>query len=462
MTDLAAPEAWDGVLAWVHERIVEQEFNRWFRDLRCESIAPDQVTLRVPSKFFKEWMEREYLGLLRSALLESLTIEPRIHFTIVDRISSEPDSPLDPSRPSVLPLPHQSLPQSIAARDSAGAFSIPLNEHYTFDNFVTGPCNRLAHAAAVAITESPSQAYNPFFLHSSVGLGKTHLMQAICHVFQRRYPTRRILYLSCEEFVNQFIRAIEHKQLETFRHKYRHVDLLLIDDIHFLADKERTQEEFFHTFNSLYNAQRQIVLSSDSHPKEIPTLEDRLVSRFKWGLVTRMDPPAYETRVAIIKTKARLRNHVFPDDVVDFVAQNLSANIRELEGAVTKIIGNCVLLKQPIDLDLARSALRDVMPVVRRIHISDIQDHVVRWFNIRPQDLVSHRRTKTVTFPRQVAMYLARRMTDLSLTEIGHHFGDRDHTTVMHAVTKLESETSRNPDMAATIANLVQAIETRN
>ncbi len=334
-----------------------------------------------------------------------------------------------------------------------------LNPNYTFDNFVVAPSNRLAHAACSAACEAPGRAYNPLFLHSTVGLGKSHLLQAVCHRLLMRLEKIQILYLSCESFVNQFIASVERGELEQFRYRYRHLDVLVIDDIHFLADKERTQEEFFHTFNTLYQSQRQVILSSDSPPHEIPHLEERLVSRFKWGLVARLDKPSFETRVAIVTKKARLRGADLPEEVIRFVARTIDTNVRELEGAVTRVAAHTQLTGTPITLDTAREVLMDLLPKrPREITVPDIIAAVVRRFSIRVADLQSRRRNKSISEPRQIAMYLSRRMTKLSLQEIGGYFGGRDHTTVLHANRKIQGLAKSDPDMKAALQMLTDEI----
>jgi chromosomal replication initiator protein len=331
-----------------------------------------------------------------------------------------------------------------------------LNPLYTFDNFVTGPCNRLAHAASLAVSDMPGQAYNPLFIHASVGLGKSHLLQAISHRVYAARAAAEVRYVSCEEFVNNFITAIERGQIETFRHRFRHLDLLVIDDVHFLVDKDRTQEEFFHTFNTLYQSQKQVVLSSDSPPHDIPSLEERLISRFKWGLVVRIDRPSFETRVAIVQKKARLRGHEVPEEVVQYIASTVQSNNRELEGAVVRVLGYASLSGRELTLDLAKEALRDlVTDPARTITIQEVVDAVLRRYNVRLSDLQSKRRVQSVAMPRQVCMYLARRLTGRSLEEIGAFFGGRDHTTVLHGERKIERMAGKD----AAFRGLVEAIE---
>ncbi|HET6248469.1 MAG TPA: chromosomal replication initiator protein DnaA [Tepidisphaeraceae bacterium] len=336
-----------------------------------------------------------------------------------------------------------------------GEQPLPLNPDYVFENFVTGPCNRLAHAASLAVSEQPGQAYNPLFIHGGVGLGKSHLLQAVCQKVLERQTDARILYLSCDSFINQFMLSIENGDMHNFRHRYRHVDLLVIDDIHFLAGRDRTQEEFFHTFNTLYQQHKQIILSADCPPSEIPELEERLVSRFNWGLVARIEKPCYETRVAILQKKARMRGLTLPEDVVCYVAAKVENNTRELEGAITKIQGMAMLQNGRIDIDLAKSALGEMASAEqRRVTIQQIFDAVTKYYNVRLSDLQSKKRHKSIAFPRQVCMYLARRHTRYSLEEIGGYFGGRDHTTVMHAVRTVEHDTRDDKQISEQVTHI--------
>lgn len=333
---------------------------------------------------------------------------------------------------------------------------LPLNPDYVFDNFVTGPCNQLPHAAAMAISEKPGRVYNPLFIHGGVGLGKTHLLQAVCQKVLERRGDARILYLSCDSFINQFVNAIQNGDMNKFRFTFRNVDLLVIDDIHFLGgERERSQEEFFHTFNTLYQNQKQIILSADCPPSEIPELEDRLVSRFNWGLVARIEKPCYETRVAILKKKAALRGLALPDDVVHYIAAKVENNTRELEGAITKLQGMGMLQNGRIDLDLAKAALGDSGIVEqRRVTIQQIIDHVTRYYNVRVADLQSKKRHKSIAFPRQVCMFLARRHTRYSLEEIGGYFGGRDHTTVLHGVRTIDRDCKDDHDISRQVTQI--------
>ena len=341
---------------------------------------------------------------------------------------------------------------------------LPLSPDYTFDSFVTGPCNRLPHAACIAVTDRPGKAYNPLFIHGGVGLGKTHLLQAVCQKHLEKQPDARILYLSCDSFINQFILAVETGDMHQFRYRFRQVDLLVIDDIHFLAGHDRTQEEVFHTFNTLYQQQKQIILSADCPPSEIPELEERLVSRFNWGLVARIEKPCYETRIAILKKKAKMRGLDLAEDVLCYIAAKVENNTRELEGAITKLQGMSMLQvtgagnadqTRRIDLELAKAALGETAtPEQRRITIQQIFDAVTNYYNVRLSDLQSKRRYKSIAFPRQVCMFLARRHTRYSLEEIGGYFGGRDHTTVLHAVRTVEKDCKDDPEVAGQISQI--------
>ncbi len=336
---------------------------------------------------------------------------------------------------------------------------LKLHPDYTFENFVVGPSNRLGHASCIAVSQSPGNTYNPLFIYGNSGLGKTHLLHAVCAETVNRFESAQIRYLSCEDFVNRFIRAIEQGDLAGFQSQFRTVDMLVIDDIQFLSEREQSQEEFFHTFNALYNNGKQIILSADCQPSQIPSLEDRLITRFSWGLVTRIDPPSHDTRVAIVKKKAHLRNLEISDDVAEYVARKVQANIRELEGALTTIYAIATTTNQPITIELAAEALHDqVLAGARHINISDIIDVVTEHFDVRLADLQSKKRSQSITEPRQICMYLARNLTRHSLEEIGGHLGGRDHTTVMHACSKIKEARTNDPHMKALITELSRKV----
>jgi len=430
----------------------------WLAEARLSEVAGGRASLTLPPACDPSQVERALRRALESALARTVGREVELHLEAADaggevEITDPADIPRDDAHPPThaAKADTPAWPEAFRQNDRP-----PLNPQYTFENFVTGPCNRMAHAAAMAISDLPGRAYNPLFIHASVGLGKSHLMQAICHKMAADRPGVPMMYISCEDFVNQFIMAIEHGQLEDFRYRYRYLEVLVIDDIHFLADKDRTQEEFFHTFNTLYQAQKQVVLSSDSPPHEIPSIEERLVSRFKWGLVARIDQPSYETRVAIVRKKARLRGHDLPEPVVQYIASAVDTNNRELEGAVVRVMGFASLSNREVSMDLAREALRDLVHEPRRIiTIQNICDAVLQRYNARLSDLQSKRRAQSVAMPRQVSMYLARRLTNHSLEEIGAFFGGRDHTTVLHAERKIKRAIEKD----AAFRGVVETIE---
>jgi len=337
--------------------------------------------------------------------------------------------------------------------------SLKLHPDYTFDNFVVGPSNRLAHASCIAVSQSPGDTYNPLFIYGNSGLGKTHLLHAVCFEAQRRLNNAVIQFLSCEDFVNRFIRAIEEGNTAGFQSQFRTVDLLIIDDVQFLREREHSQEEFFHTFNALYNNGKQIILSADSAPGKIPSLEERLISRFNWGLVTRIDPPSYETRVAIVQKKAHVRGLNISDEIAGYIARKVHANIRELEGALTSIYAVATTTGQEIDLELAQTALEgQIEATSKHISITDIAGVVTSHFDVRLADMQSKKRSQSITEPRQICMYLARNLTRHSLEEIGGHLGGRDHTTVMHACSKINQAKDTDPKMSALLNDLTNQI----
>ncbi len=464
----AIPDAprWGEILEVFRSRVNQQQFNTWFSRLTPLSITEELARLAVPNIFSRDWLNNYYLPVIREGIKAVLGTEPAVEIAVVESAEVVPTTPDRAGEP---PPPAPPATASFAP-DQSGLRRNPrypnfvsdvvLNDHYVFDAFVVGPSNKLPHAASLAVAEQPALAYNPLFLHGSVGLGKTHLLQAICRTLLERRKDMKILYLSCEFFVNHFISAVKGGDLREFRNRYRRADMLLIDDINFLARKEQTQEEFFHTFNALYSSGKQIVLSSDSPPKDIPTLEERLVSRFRWGLVAEIEPPDFETRILIVKRKSRLRGHEFADDICEFVAERFTGNIRELEGAVLKIFSVADLLKKAPDLGVARDALRPLLSAGRRkITVDRIIAEVTRYYEVRQADLQSRRRSKSIAFPRQVGMYLARRLTDHSLEEIGGYFGGRDHTTVIYATEKINRLWNRDRKFKEELEALIREIE---
>lgn len=432
------PDVWNQISSVLARELSDQSFRTWFDPVRCIEMTQNAMKLGVPDNYFGTWLKNHYLGLIQSAVYEVTGNQLEICFEVV---APEERPPVIPENvPSSLLSSHPgNLSQAQPRPSEWGEAS--LNRKYTFDDFVVGPGNRFAHAAALAVSEAPAKNYNPLFIHGPVGLGKTHLMQSIAHEMKRRYRDFKILYISSEKFTNELITAIQKRSTPQFRAKYRSLDLLLIDDIHFIAEKEATQEEFFHTFNTLYDAHKQIVVSSDRAPREIPGLEERLISRFGWGLVTDIQPPDFETRVAILKKKMEKETVTVSDEVCFFIASQFKSNVRELEGALIRVVAYGTLTGKRIDLSLAKEVLQaSVNEEERKISIEKIQRLVAEYFHLKVSELRSKRRTKSVAEPRQIAMYLIREMTTHSLPEIGEYFGGRDHTTVLHAYNKIAKD----------------------
>ncbi|HWQ14652.1 MAG TPA: chromosomal replication initiator protein DnaA [Roseiflexaceae bacterium] len=436
----SAAGVWQEALRRIEGRLTKPSFESFVKAMAPVALQGDVFIFSVPSRLAKEWVETRYSSLIHGALREVLTRSVAIQLTVAE----EP--------PAKTPPPVAAPPRSPDA--------LPLSPKYTFDTFVIGSGNRFAHAAAMAVADAPARAYNPLFIYGGVGLGKTHLLQAIGHHVIHRQGLTRVAYISSEKFTNELINAIRDDRTLEFRTKYRNVDVLLIDDIQFLAGKERTQEEFFHTFNTLHEASRQIIITSDRPPKEIPTLEDRLRSRFEWGLIADIQPPDLETRIAILRKKAELDGINVPDQVAEFIAQRIQSNIRELEGALVRVVAYANLTRQPITVELAAEILKELLPAAptRLITIPGLQKAVAEHFGIRVEEMRAKRRTKGVAFPRQVAMYLARELTDASLPRIGEEFGGRDHTTVMHACERVKEVLARDPQFAARLKKLVDTL----
>ncbi|MBL9214316.1 MAG: chromosomal replication initiator protein DnaA [Opitutaceae bacterium] len=427
---------WETVKCDLKGLFPEDVFQMWFEPIRCVETTEDTVTLGVPNDFAAIWIHDNYLDLISQRLRLAAGRLVQVNLRKTDSV---------PSSPSRAPVPEPKGRTAAARRptryDERTGSAGSLNPRNTFESFVVGPNNQLAHAAALAVAQAPAQAYNPLFIHGSTGLGKTHLMHAIGHSILQRNPDAKIAYLSTEKFTNEFIHAIQENALTKFRQRYRHVDVLLVDDVQFLAGKERIQEEFFHTFNDLFESQKQIVISSDRPVTEIATLESRLVSRFQWGLSADIQSPDFETRVAILKTKAATLKTELPMPVIEFMAQHISKNIRRLEGALIKISSYAALTGRTLDLATAEHLLKDVLmeEAQNRLNIEGIQKRVAEHYQIRHSDMTSKRRPNAIAFPRQIAMYLCRQLTRHSLQEIGEAFGGRDHGTVIHAVKTVEN-----------------------
>jgi chromosomal replication initiator protein len=436
---------WETVKCDLKGLFPDDVFQMWFEPMRCVEATEDSVTLGVQNDFAAIWIHDNYLDLISQRL--RLTAGRSVHVTL-KKSENGTASAVPAIEPKARPAAKRTL-----RYDDRSASAGSLNPRNTFETFVVGPNNQLAHAAALAVAQAPAQAYNPLFIHGATGLGKTHLMHAIGHSILQRNPEAKIAYLSTEKFTNEYIHAIQENALTKFRQRYRSVDVLLVDDVQFLAGKERIQEEFFHTFNDLFESQRQIVISSDRPVTEIATLEARLVSRFQWGLSADISSPDFETRVAILKTKAATLKVELPMPVIEFMAQHISKNIRRLEGALIKISSYAALTGKPLDLATAEHLLKDVLmeEAQNRLNIEGIQKRVAEHYQIRHSDMTSKRRPNAIAFPRQIAMYLCRQLTRHSLQEIGDAFGGRDHGTVIHAVKTVENMMEQDDSVSGSI-----------
>jgi chromosomal replication initiator protein len=453
--ELTAVEAWARILERARTLLPEQTFRIWLAHTEPIALSQDVLTVGAGSEFAADWIEDKYGDLLNEVAARVVGQKIRVKFEHRTRSGVPIPDPTSHAAPQSAPGAPPT-PTSATTPHPISTVGAPLNERYVFDRFVVGPNNQLAAAATRAVAEAPARMYNPLFIYGGVGLGKTHLMHAIGHAILVRDSSKRVAYISSERFTNDLIAAIQEGRMAEFRRRYREIDLLLIDDVHFLGEKERTQEEFFHTFNALHDAQRQIVMTSDRPPKEIPGLEERLVSRFEWGLVTDIKPPDFETRVAILRKKADEDQIVLADDVLEFIARNCRSNVRELEGAVIKLLAYSSLTRREVTIDLAREALGGVLSggEAPEVTPSLIRERVAQLFNVTVDALSSKKRTKEVTMPRQVAMYLIRELLDLPLVEIGKLFGGRDHSTVIHSIQKVEEDLATDDSFHARVQAL--------
>ncbi|MBC5805190.1 MAG: chromosomal replication initiator protein DnaA [Candidatus Eremiobacter antarcticus] len=448
---------WESCLGELETRFSKPIFEMWIKPMRLERLATDEVTLTVQNAFAKDWAENRLKGPIVATLAQMIGSPIAVRF-VVDETPALPDLRPEPRR-DPLPADAKTL-QSPTAGASDDFRHTGLNERYTFEQFVVGATNRFAHAAAQAVAESPARAYNPLFIYGAVGLGKTHLMHAIGHRVLRSDQHSRIVYVSSETFTNEFITAIKNNQTVEFRNRYRTVDVLLIDDIQFLEGKEQTQEEFFHTFNTLHEASKQLVISSDRPPKDIQTLENRLRSRFEWGLLTDIQSPDLETREAILRKKAESDGIDVPHEVTSYIAKIIPSNIRQLEGALIKLTAYASLYKQPVTVELAADVLRNEineMPL-RKVTILLIKEKVARFHGITQKELEGQRRDQRLTVPRQIAMYLACDLTNASLPQIAREFGKKDHTTVMYARDKVKQQMERDPEFRSKVRSVLSTI----
>ncbi len=431
---------WDKTLQLIKGELSPPSFNAFFKQIKPLQIQSNTIILLVPNDFTKGILEDRYLTLIESSVNQLSFKKYDIKFVLSENEVKGLDK--DPN----------------IKEDKQSKKNYPnLNPKYTFDTFVIGNSNRFAHAACVAVAETPARAYNPLFLYGGVGLGKTHLMHAIGHHIMEQKKDPKVVYVSSEKFTNELINSIKDDRNEEFRNKYRNVDVLLIDDIQFIAGKERTQEEFFHTFNSLHEANKQIIISSDRPPKEIPTLEDRLRSRFEMGLITDIQPPDFETRMAILRKKAQMEDINVPNEVTVYIAKNIKSNIRELEGALTRVVAYSSLTNKTISFELASEALKDIIKTSKyeEITVNRIKEKIASIFPIKMEDFDSKKRTRSISYPRQIAMYLSRELTDLSLPRIGEEFGGRDHTTVIHAHDKISKAIENDEDFKNKINKII-------
>jgi chromosomal replication initiator protein len=430
-------ELWDSILERVSTLVNSQSFQTWFKPTRLVSYEGGRIVIEGPNPFFIDWLAEHHLDKIEYAASETLGKEVTVEF-----VSQE--------SPRRVTAAGRNVQRSVIVTDPVTLPNkVHLNARYTFDEFVVGSSNRLAHAAALAVSEKPARVYNPLFIYGGVGLGKTHLIQAIGHFVLKEHPTLRISYVSAESFMNELIHAIRKGVTLEFKERYRNIDILMIDDIQFLAGKESTQEEFFFTFNALHDANKQIVVTSDRPPKEIPTLQERLTSRFEWGLITDIQPPDLETRIAILRKKVENEHIPIPDDVISLIAENVKSNIRELEGSLIRILACSSLACQEINVDMASNVLRDIIKGSprKKIDVRTIQRTVAQHFDIPIDSLKAKTRVSRVVRARQVAIFLCRDLTDLSLVQIGKQFGGRDHSTILHAYKKIDRETESDPSL---------------
>jgi len=442
-------KGWEKVLDNMKGVVSEQVFETWFRPLRFVAREGSVLLIATPHKFFKQWIEDNHIGQIEEVARRELGEDVSIDIVV--------GGEEEPPPPPVTPSQFLQLPEESAPRGRAGY--MPLNTRYTFERFVIGTGNQFAHAACVAVSNDPGNSYNPLFIYGGVGLGKTHLLHAIGNEVMSRHPRMRICYIPAEKFTNELINSIRTNRMPEFKDRYRNADVLLVDDVQFIAGKTRTQEEFFHTFNDLYSSRKQIVVTSDKFPKEIPDLEERIQSRFEWGLVADIQAPDIETRIAIVKRKAEAENIRLPEDVALYLASVVKSNVRELEGYLIRIGAHASLMNREINLDLAKSFLSSLSSATREISPDNIAKAVADHFGLKVSELRSDRKHKQIAGPRQIAMYLTRELTRCSFPDIGARFGGRDHTTVMYAVKKIEKKLTDDVSLRGTVETLRKKIE---
>ena len=441
---------WDDTLAHLELNLSPQHFSTWIKPLKLVKIEQDMVYLEVPNRFVLDWVKENYSKLIQKVLSELSAVTYRLQFSVAGQARNN--------------LPKKTpVPDPIAAKvdvdqkplNGNHGGDVNLNRKYTFEEFVSGSSNQFAYAAAMAVANNPATTYNPLFIYGGVGLGKTHLVNAIGNAIQKKSPQMRVCYYTSEKFMNELINSLRYNRMDEFRNKFRSMDVLLIDDIQFIAGKERTQEEFFHTFNALYESHKQIIVTSDKFPKDIPGLEERLRSRFEWGLIADIQPPDVETKLAILKMKAEQNSIKLPEDVALFLANSVCSNVRELEGYLIRIGAYASLTAIPVSLEMTRDVLKDILiERNRELSIEEIIKRVSSHFNVKISDMKSAKRLKAVVLPRQIAMYLSRQLTSSSYPEIGERFGGKDHSTIIHAIRKIDKLMEDDFQLRSTIENL--------
>lgn len=444
---------WKNCLKEIKKKLPSQVFETWFLPTHIVSFSNETVCIEVPSKFHKEWLSSKFQPLLDETFFKICGNNISVNLTIANFQKDHLDE--KENAKDITSLVEKVEEKIVKINYNRHG----LNKIYTFDNFVTGPCNQFAQAAAYAVAEAPSKTYNPLFIYGGVGLGKTHLIHAIGHYILKNNKHMKVSYLSSERFLTNLISSIKQQKMDYFRKQYRNVDILLIDDIQFLAGKEKSQEEFFHTFNTLFESEKQIVIASDRFPNDIPKLEERLISRFQWGLIADIKPPEYETKFAILKKKAEAYNFKLADDVSDFIAKKVFSSVRELEGALIKVIAYSSLTNKPITLDMVKEVLKDLFYGKEKIiNVRTIQKEAASFFHLKVSDLKSKKRNKNIVLARHLAMFLCRELTDISLPEIGKNFGGKDHTSVIHACKKINSQLKTDPNISHIVKQLKDII----
>jgi chromosomal replication initiator protein len=450
ITDAGMSKLWEDTLTHLELNLSSQHFSTWIKPLKLVKIEQDMVYLEVPNRFVLDWVKDNYSKLIQKILEELSAVNYRLQFSVTGQARDGLPRPGEKTE-----RPNPPVNSQKKAVNNIHSADINLNRKYSFEEFVSGSSNQFAYAAAMAVANNPATTYNPLFIYGGVGLGKTHLVNAIGNAILNKSPQMRICYYTSEKFMNELINSLRYNRMDEFRNKFRSMDVLLIDDIQFIAGKERTQEEFFHTFNALYESHKQIIVTSDKFPKDIPGLEERLRSRFEWGLIADIQPPDVETKLAILKMKAEQNSIKLPEEVSSFLANSVCSNVRELEGYLIRIGAYASLTSTPVSIEMARDVLKDILVERNKeLTVEEILKRVSSHFNIKISDIKSPKRLKAVVLPRQIAMYLSRQLTSSSYPEIGERFGGKDHSTIIHAIRKIEKLIEEDFQLSSTIENL--------